>query len=151
MRSSATDPSASLPTVSMWSLSRDSETPVTGRFSAASNRGAANMIRIGYFFAGLGLVLLLGCGQRVKEEQIEVKPSNDPLSRPRAVLQQYANGQPMGSEVTSFPHMVEEVRKTDPARADILEKGLADLQKAPPGARAGKAKDLLSRIAPSMK
>ena len=91
-----------------------------------------------------------GCGHPVKEEQIEVKPSNDPLFMARNTLQQYANGQPMGSEVTSFPHMVEEVRKADPAKADILEKGLADLQKSSPGSRPGKAKELLRQLQPSM-
>ena len=107
------------------------------------------MFRVCCLFAGLALVTL-GCGRQVKEEQIEVKPSNDPLFQARAVLQRYADGQPMGSEVTSFPHMIEDVRKADPARADILEKGLAEIQKASPATRAAKAKALLKKLQPSM-
>ncbi|MBW3599622.1 MAG: hypothetical protein KY475_20410 [Planctomycetes bacterium] len=57
-------------------------------------------------------------------------------SSSRAVLQRYAEGQPRGSEVTSFPYMVEQVRASDPARADILEQGLA--------------KELLAKLQPSM-
>jgi hypothetical protein len=98
-------------------------------------------------------VAVAGCGGggSVKEEQIEVKASNDPLSQPRAVLQRYADGQPLSSEVTMFPGMVAEVRKTDPTRADVLEQGLADIQKAAPGARPKLAKDLLDKLQPSMK
>jgi hypothetical protein len=110
------------------------------------------MIRTGNLLAGLALVVItVGCGGPVKEEQIEVKPSNDPLFQARAVLQRYADGQPLTSEVTSFPNMVEEVRKVDSTRADVLEKGLAEIQKTPPGARAGKAKELLRKLQPAMK
>jgi len=95
---------------------------------------------------------VVGAGCRSgKVEDIEVKPSNDPLQPARVALQRYVNGEPMGSEVTGFPAMVENVRKVDPQRADILEKGLAEIQKAPPGTRAVKAKDLLAKIQPSMK
>lgn len=107
-------------------------------------------------FTGLliGLALLVfaaGCGQHPREAQIEVKGSNDPLAAPRSLLQRYAQGQPITSEVTSFPHMVESVRKVDPRRADILEKGLEELQKAPPASRPARAKELLGKIQPSMK
>jgi hypothetical protein len=91
-----------------------------------------------------------GCGSPVKEEQIEIKESNDPLSMPRTLLQRYAEGQPLSSEVTSFPKMVEDVRAKDPARAEILEKGLKEIQEAPPPARPAKAKELLEKLKPSM-
>lgn len=110
------------------------------------------MFRIHYLLAGLVLtVLATGCGdERRKEEQIDVKTANDPLHAPRSILQRYAAGQPLGSEATSFPHMVEEVRKVDPNRAAILEKGLEEIQKAAPAARRGKAKELLAKLQPSM-
>ena len=108
------------------------------------------MFRNTHLCAALALVgMAAGCGG-VKEEQIEVKADNDPLVAARAVLQRYADGQPMTSEVTSFPKLVEDVRAKDPQRADVLEKGLADLQKSPPNARAAKAKDLLRKLQPSM-
>lgn len=109
------------------------------------------MFRNGGFVIGLVLVLsAMGCGSGVKEEQIEVKTANDPLFLPRSVLQRYAEGQALGSEVTSFPKMVEDVRATDPARADVLEKGLQELQQASPDALPGKAKKLLEQLQPSM-
>lgn len=83
----------------------------------------------GYF---LGLVLAfgaVGCGSTVQEKQIEVKVTSDPLLMPRSILQRYAEGQPLGSETTSFPKMVEDVKAVDPAKADILEKGLVAMPK----------------------
>lgn len=97
-------------------------------------------LTLGVFF----LVLTLGCGFAKKKAEIEVK--EDPLVNARAVLERYANGQPMTSEVTSFPKMVEDVRAVDAAKASILEKGLEDLKKASASARAAKAKELLSQL-----
>jgi hypothetical protein len=105
------------------------------------------MFRSCGFFIGLALALnAIGCGAPVKEQQIEIKTANDPLALPRSVLQRYADGQALGSEVTSFPKMVEDVRATDPTRADVLEKGLEELQQAAPGQLPGKAKKLLEQI-----
>ena len=81
---------------------------------------------------------------------IEVKASNDPLYEPRMVLERYAAGQPPASEVGSFPAMVEHVRKTDPGRADILAKGLEEIQKSAGAARVAKSKELLEKLKPSM-
>jgi septation ring formation regulator EzrA len=109
------------------------------------------MIRKTHWCVALALaVTALGCGPRVGEKEIEVKADNDPLVAARAVIQRYAEGQPLSSEVTSFPKLVEDVRAKDPQRADVLEKGLEDLQKAPAGARQAKAKELLKKLQPSM-
>jgi len=94
----------------------------------------------------LSPVALLGCGGGVKEEVIEIKAASDPLALPKSVVQNYASGQPMGSEATSFPKMVEDLRKADPAKADILEKGLQELEKASPAERTGIAKSLLQKL-----
>jgi len=92
-----------------------------------------------------------GCSQGSRPEQtIEVKASNDPLELPRSVLRQYAAGQPMGSEAAGFEAMIETVRKSDAARADLLQKGLADIQAANPAARSAMAKTLLDKLQPSM-
>lgn len=96
------------------------------------------------------MMIAAGCGGGVPEQQIEVKAANDPLHVPRSVLERYAQGQPLGSEVTSFPGMVEAVRKTDPARADILEAGLEEIQNASAPARRSKARELLDQLKPSM-
>ena len=106
------------------------------------------MKRFHFLFTGLLLsAFALGCSKPVKEENIEVKASNDPLEQPRVILKRYAEGQPLGSESTSFAYMVEQVRKVDPQRAEVLERGFADLQNSKTGLKA-KAKDLLAKIAP---
>ena len=103
------------------------------------------MVRRCCLVAALALaVFAIGCGPG--GERIEVKSANDPLAQARAVLQRYADGQPLSSEVSSFPKLVEDVRQVDPAKADILEKGLADIQKASPSARPAKAKEVLQKL-----
>lgn len=107
------------------------------------------MFRSCGFVVGLALMLgVAGCGAPVKEQQIEIKTAKDPLFLPRSVLQRYADGQALGSEVTSFPKMVEDLRAADPAKADVLEKGLQELQQADSAARPGKAKSLLEQLQP---
>ena len=110
------------------------------------------MLRIRLVLSAWVLALsTLGCGSPVREETIEVKASNDPLFAPRSILQRYAEGQELGSEVTSFPKMVADVRKVDPTRAQILEKGLEDIQAAAPPSRPALAQELLTKLQPSMK
>jgi hypothetical protein len=89
-----------------------------------------------------------GCGPpgSVKEERIEVKPQQA-LERARKMLENYAKGQQLGSEVTSYPSLIEEVKKEDADRGKILEEGLAELQQAK-GNTAAKAKELLKKLAP---
>lgn len=91
-----------------------------------------------------------GCGPtgKVKEQQIEVK-ENSALEQAKQMLSNYAKGQPLGSEVTSFTGIVTQLRPTDPTRADILEKGFADLQK-PKANTAAKAKEILKALEPKM-
>lgn len=90
----------------------------------------------------------VGCGPpgRVQEQTIEVKPQAD-LEQAKQYLNNYAKGQPLGSEVTSFPGIVERVRASDPTRGEILEKGFADLQK-PKANTTAKAKEILAQLAP---
>lgn len=96
----------------------------------------------------LAALAFAGCGPpgKVDEQTIEVK-ENSGLEQAKQYLNNYAKGQPLGSEVTSFAHLVEEVRKTDPARADVLDKGFADLQK-PKANTASKAKEILKQLEP---
>jgi len=107
------------------------------------------MFRLFCLVVGLAMaVTTLGCGPSVKQEQIEIKVSsaNNPLTQATSLLQRYADGQPLTSEATSFPAMVEDVRKTDPAKADILKVGLDEIQKASPAARPAKAKEILGKL-----
>ncbi len=107
------------------------------------------MFRSCAFLVGVALVLgAAGCGSPVQEQQIEIKTANDPLFLPTSILQRYADGQALGSEVTSFPKMVEDLRAADPAKADVLEKGLQELQQGDPASRPGKAKTLLEQLQP---
>jgi hypothetical protein len=96
-------------------------------------------------FAGLLAELVAtGCGGRVKEETIEVK-DHDPMKQVKATLLNYVNGMPLASEVTSYDYMVEDVRKVDPAKADILKAGLDDLKQTK-GSPAAKARTLLRKL-----
>lgn len=105
------------------------------------------MRHLGCLMLGL-VVAVLGCGTSVKQERIEIKApaASSPLDEAISLLQRYAGGQPLTSEATSFPNLVERVRKEDSAKADILEAGLADLQKATPAARPAKAKEILGKL-----
>ena len=51
----------------------------------------------------------------------------------------------MGSEAMTFDEIVEDVRKTDPQKATILEKGFADLKRSPAN-RSAKARELLKQL-----
>ena len=102
------------------------------------------------FALWIGALAAPGCGPpgRVKEEVIEVK-ENSGLEQAKQILNNYAKGQPLGSEVTSFEYIVNKVRETDAARADVLAKGFADLQKPKADTKA-KAKELLKALEPKM-
>jgi hypothetical protein len=103
------------------------------------------------WFLVIGLVLAVGVvGCKPREEVIEVKAASDPLNEPRMILQRYVEGQPLGSEVTSFPDMVANLEKVDPAKAKILDKGFKDIQNAP-AQRAEIAKELLKKLGPATK
>ena len=96
---------------------------------------------VGFALAGI----CIGCGgQGVKEETIAVK-KQDPLLQVKQMLQNYVKGQPLASEVTSYDFLIEDVRKVDAAKADILKAGLEDLQKVK-GSPAQKARELLKKL-----
>jgi hypothetical protein len=92
----------------------------------------------------LALAAGAGCGPAPKTEDITVIKV-DPLAQVKSTLTNYANGQPLGSEVTTFPNMVETVKKVDADKGAALEKGFADMQKPKANVRAI-AKDLLAKL-----
>ena len=98
-------------------------------------------LRVGIML--MALLGLWGCGG-AKGPQAEVKPQSG-LERAKVILNDYAQGVPMGSEAETFQEIVEEVRQTDPQKAAILEKGFADLKRSPGNLKA-KARELLKQL-----
>jgi hypothetical protein len=101
-------------------------------------------------FCGLIVVLfsvclLAGCGPSSYEEKTYEVQVPGAMEQLKGHLQRYADGEPPGSEVDAFPQLIEEVRETDPAKADLLAKGLQDLEKSS-GNRAKMAKELLDQL-----
>ena len=94
----------------------------------------------------MGIVALIsGCQQSSQRERsIPLKP-NVALTQARSVLQNYANGSPLTSEVDGFDNLVESVRKEDPAAAETLAAAFKKI-KANPGSRVRIAKDTLEKL-----
>lgn len=103
------------------------------------------MIRSWWMFVWMlpALLWISGCGPHVKTYEVQVMSGVD---QAKAILDRYAKGEPMGSEAATFSDLVENIRKTDPDKAAILEKGFADIQKASPQGRASIAKQLLEKL-----
>lgn len=101
---------------------------------------------IGYCLLGTLLVSLnVACApSAIKTEEIEIKVA-DPLKEVKSILENYSKGQPLGSEVTSFPALVNTVKAVSQEKAEILEKGFAELQKPKANVKAI-AKELLAKI-----
>jgi hypothetical protein len=100
-------------------------------------------LRVGIIL--LTLLGLGGCGGGKKAPRADVVDLQSGLERAKMILNDYAKGAPMGSEGATFEEIVAEIRKTDPQKAAILEKGFADLQRSP-GNRAAKARALLKQL-----
>ncbi len=91
----------------------------------------------------MALLGLFGCGLG-GSPPVEVKPQGG-LERAKGILNDYAQGVPMGSEAETFEEIVQEVRQTDPQKAALLEKGFADLQRDSRNL-SGKARALLKQL-----
>jgi hypothetical protein len=52
---------------------------------------------------------------------------------------------PVTSEAEGFPQLVERVRQKDPAKAELLDKGLTQIKQNPATAQS-KAKELLPKL-----
>src|SRR5262245_16627701 len=97
---------------------------------------------LGFGIIFVALLGLCGCGK--DSPPVQVQPQSG-LERAKAILTEYANGAVMGSEAETFDEIVAEVRKTDPEKATILEKGFADLKRSPKN-MSGKARALLKQL-----
>ena len=98
--------------------------------------------RLGVGIVCMALLGLCGCGSN--SPPVEVQPQSG-LERAKGILNDYANGAPLGSEGATYEEIVAEVRKTDPHKATILEKGFADLKRSPKDL-SGKARTLLKQL-----
>ena len=105
------------------------------------------MMRVN-FVAGLLLVvgLFVGCSMSgtPKVETVQA-PAPDPIARVKAMLTNYANGAPVTSEADSFDQLAAQVKEKDPAKGEIVEKGLQDI-KAHPASAKSKANELLKKL-----
>jgi hypothetical protein len=99
---------------------------------------------LGFGIVFMVLIVAVGlCGCR-KAPPVEIQPQSG-LERAKAILNDYANGAPLGSEGAMYEEIVAEVRQTDPQKATILEKGFADLKRSPQNVR-DKARALLKQL-----
>lgn len=73
-------------------------------------------------------------------------PTQAEIDRIGELARRYANGEPMGSEVTSFEEMLKKVREADPTNGELLARGLDSIQKSEPRRRAEIAKELLRKL-----
>ena len=92
--------------------------------------------------AFIALLGLSGCGRN--SPPVVVQPQSG-LERAKGILNDYANGVPLGSEAATYEEVVAEVRQTDPSKAAILEKGFADLKRSKQNLR-DKARALLKQL-----
>ena len=100
------------------------------------------MVRAWLGIVSMALLALCGCGSN--SSRVEIQPQSG-LERARQILNDYASGVPLGSEAATFEEVVAEVRKTDPQKATILQKGFADLKRSPQNLR-DKARALLKQL-----
>ena len=87
---------------------------------------------------------LVGCSGGVKEKQIEIKEKSS-LDEAKQVLQNYANGAPLSSEVDSFPDLVNRVKAEDEAKATIVEDAFKKIQESP-SKRQSIARETLKKL-----
>jgi len=94
----------------------------------------------------LAFPAFVGCNQSGTPKVETVKaPEPDPLAEAKTILTNYANGMPVTSEAESFPDLAARVKAKDPAKGEILEKGLSEI-KAKPSIAQSKAKELLGKL-----
>lgn len=79
--------------------------------------------------AGFAVLFVAGCSQEgvVKERTIPVKQVS-PIDKVKQLLEGYAKGEPVGSEIIGFGQMVEEAKKEDAAKGEIIAKGLKEIE-----------------------
>ena len=86
-----------------------------------------------------------GCNQGTPTVETYEAPPSDPLAEAKTILTNYANGMPVTSEAESFPDLAKRVKEKDPAKGELLDKGLQSI-KANPSSAKSKATELLKQL-----
>jgi hypothetical protein len=95
--------------------------------------------------AAAACALFAGCDTGApKVERVEA-PEADPLAEARTILNNYASGMPVTSEAESFPDLIARAKAKDPAKGELLEKGLMEIKNNPAVAKS-KAAELLPKL-----
>ncbi len=102
-----------------------------------------------FLATALAALAIAGCSQEgvVHERSIPVKQVSA-VDQVKQLLEGYAKGTPVGSEIIGFGQMVEEAKKQDPAKGEIIASGLKEIegmmnrQSAVPA----KAKEILAKL-----
>src|SRR5205085_10338371 len=88
---------------------------------------------------------LVGCSSGTPKVETVKAPAPDPIARVKTMLTNYANGMPVTSEADSFADLAAQVKAKDPAKGEIVEKGLTEI-KANPASAKTKANELLKKL-----
>lgn len=91
----------------------------------------------------LGVVATVGCNPEVETKVIAVKPN--PAAEVRAMLESYANGQPVTSEAAGYDDLVARLKAADPAKGEAFAKFVDETRKSPAGV-SERAKKLLENF-----
>ncbi|HZN34528.1 MAG TPA: hypothetical protein VFB80_11940 [Pirellulaceae bacterium] len=91
------------------------------------------------------LAVPLGCNRGTPTVESVQAPAPDPLAEAKAILTNYAKGRPVTSEAESFADLAQRVKDKDPAKGELLDKGLQSIKANPASARS-KATELLKKL-----
>lgn len=82
---------------------------------------------------GVALLLAAGCsGKGGREPRTYTRPGpRDPVAEARLFFEDYAAGQGLGSEQELFEEIITAIKAVDPAKADVVAKGIAEIKKNP--------------------
>jgi hypothetical protein len=100
-----------------------------------------------FLFAAACIALLVapGCNRGTPTVETYQAPPSDPIAEAKRILTNYAKGRPVTSEAESFPDLAKRVKEKDPAKGELLDKGLQAIKANPASARA-KATELLKQL-----
>ena len=109
------------------SASRVLRSAAVGRRTACPGISFVGSLVVGIAF--VGIMATAGCSSGYREKVIVAKEVAA-VERARQMLEQYAAGQPVGSDFMGFPSLKEELEKTSPQQAAALGEAFAAIEKA---------------------
>lgn len=98
------------------------------------------------FVVGATLLLVAGCSAKGgRERRVYTRPGQrDPVSEAKVFFTGYAKGEGFGEEAT-FEELITAIKAVDPAKADVVAEGIAEIKKNP-AATAATAKKVLKQL-----